>query len=406
MTSILGWICVGVLLPISLLAVYQWVLAVASILPERFRGTILKERKLRFLILIPAHNEECTLPHTLGSLHKLDYPREHTFIVVVADRCSDATAVIARKHGVNCLERFSGPSGKGAAIAWAIDELRNQAQYFDALVIIDADTVVDRGLLEAFSDGLNSGHQIQQAYNYLVNPWETPFTRIIAVTSILRNGFFYAGKTRLGLSGMLMGTGMCFSRQVVERYGWTAFSVGEDWEYSISLLLAGERIHFNSMARVLARESRGFKEASPQRLRWASGRYAVTSSSAWVVLRSGLRLKRPYLLDAALTLVAPNYSAQATLAIFGVVTAWFLSGDPVWYFLFVWSLLLLGSLTSFFLLGAVFTEKPLKTLGGIALIPVFLPWRLAIEVLGFLGYGRDRWVRTSRIEASRQHFDP
>jgi hypothetical protein len=32
---------------------------------------------------------------------------------------------------------------------------------------------------------------------------------------------------------------------------------------------------------------------------------------------------------------------------------------------------------------------------------VFLPWRMAIEVMGLLGYGRRQWVRTARIPASR-----
>src|SRR5262249_35048036 len=158
-------------------------------------------------------------------------------VTVVADRCDDDTAVVARSHGVACLERRSGQPGKGATIAWAINELRKGGTAFDALVILDADTIADSALLEAFDEGLSLGHQVQQAYNYLSNPWETPFTRLIAVTSVLRNSLFYGGKARIGLSGMLTGTGMCFSSATIARYGWTALSVGEDWEFSPSLLL-------------------------------------------------------------------------------------------------------------------------------------------------------------------------
>jgi cellulose synthase/poly-beta-1,6-N-acetylglucosamine synthase-like glycosyltransferase len=405
MIPVLGWLCVGVLLLVSLLAVYQWALAMTSILLGYPRKAVPGEKQIRFLILIPAHNEEYGLPNTLESLTKLQYPKELVHVIVVADRCDDATAMVARRYGIECLERLEGPPGKGAAIAWTIEELRRNATTFDALVILDADTVAERRLLEAFNEGLLSGHEIQQGYNYLSNPWATAFTRIIAVTSVLRNGFFYTGKSRIGLSAMLTGTGMCFSRQVIERHGWTAFSVGEDWEFSVSLLLAGEKIHFNPNARVLARESHNFKQASTQRLRWASGRHAVAASSAWELIVTGLRLRRPYLLDAALTLLAPNYSTQATLAILGLFTAWFLSGDPVWHFLFPWAALLIGFLGAYFLLGVVFTEAPLRTLAGIALIPIFLPWRIAIEALGFLGYGRKRWVRTSRAPASRQGPD-
>lgn len=406
MITILGWACIAVLLPVSLLALYQWALAVASILPGRSREGGSRGKQSRFLVLIPAHNEEFELPHTLKSLAGLRYPRHLMHIAVIADRCEDRTAAIARKNRVRVLERRIGPPGKGATIAWAVGELRRDVAEFDAIVILDADTVADPGLLEEFNDSLVSGDQVQQAYNDVSNPWESPFTRLIAVTSTLRNRLFYTGKSRLGLSGMLMGTGMCLSRQVIERHGWTAFSVGEDWEFSVSLLLSGERIHFNPMARVFARESRGFQQASTQRLRWASGRYAVAFTSVWRLLVGGVRLDRPSLWDAALTLLAPNYSTQATLAIFALATAWALSGDPTWDFLLVWTGLVLGSLGVYFSLGVVFSGAPLRTLVGAVLIPVFLPWRMTIEVLGFLGYGRKRWLSTARSRVPRQGTEP
>ena len=89
----------------------------------------------------------------------------------------------ARSSGVQCFERSDGTPGKGAAIAWAIDGLRTRNTDYDALVIVDADTVVDAHLLDAYDVALRNGHEIQQGYNYLSNPGETPFARIIAVTS-------------------------------------------------------------------------------------------------------------------------------------------------------------------------------------------------------------------------------
>ncbi len=396
MIAALYWLSIGVLSLLTPVIVYQWVLAAASLLSRRSQRTPPEGRTARFLILIPAHNEEATLPVTLRSLANLKYPRDQFHIVVAADRCHDNTVAIARNCGATCLERKSGPVGKGAAIAWALEELDRALIRFDALVILDADTVADPGLLIAFNDGLLMEHKIQQGHNYLANPWESPFTRLIAVTSLLRNSFFYGGKMRLGLSGMLTGTGMCFSREILEAYGWTAFTVGEDWEFSASLLLAGDRIYFNDSARVFATESRGLKTASTQRLRWASGRHAVAGTYAWKLVLTGLRLKRLYLLDAALTLVAPTYSTQATLAILALIGLWPMSGGPATSFLVIWAGSVLGSLCSYFLLGAVFTQAPSKTFTGLILIPLFLPWRLAIEILGLLGYGRRRWVPTIR----------
>ncbi len=406
MKTTLGWICVSILVPLTILAVYQWALALSALFQDRSRKLSSAANRASFLILVPAHDEESTLATTLVSLAKLRYSREKIRVVVAADRCDDGTATIARKHGIICLERLSGPPGKGAVIAWAMDELGEMLPNFDAVVIIDADTMVDPDLLEAFNWGMTLGYEVQQAYNYVSNPWESGFTRVIAVTSVLRNRFFYGGKATLGMTGMLMGTGMCFSRQMLERYGWRAFSVGEDWEYSAYLLLAGEWIYFNRMARVFARESCGFNRAFAQRLRWASGRYAVAAASAWKLFVSGVRLRRPYLIDAGWVLVAPNYSTQATLALFGLFIAWLASVTPVWHFLLPWSLIVLGSLSSYFLLGVAFTEAPARTLGGIALVPLFLPWRICIELLGLLGYGRSRWVPAPRTAKSNRGSNP
>ena len=400
MITLLGSACAATLAAVSLLAMYQWLLAVAALLPRRGRLSQGTPRRSRLLVLIPAYDEENGITRTLRSLGRADYPRHLLRVVVIADRCTDRTAAVARGCGAECLERLNGPPGKGAAIAWAVHELRRAGAEFDGLVLIDADSIVDRGALLAFDSGLRAGHEVQQGYNYLSNPWASPFTRIIAATSVLRNGLFYGGKERLGLSSMLSGTGMCFSRGVLERNRWTAFSVGEDWEFSISLLLNGETIHFNRAARVRAEESKGFRQASRQRLRWASGRHGVAARCLRQLVREGWRRRRFGLWDAALTLGAPTYSAQASLVLLAVATAWFLADSPGWSFLLPWAGAVTGLLSAYLALGVALTDAPVRAVIGIALIPVFLPWRAAIELLGFLGFGRKQWVRTSRLSPS------
>jgi 1,2-diacylglycerol 3-beta-glucosyltransferase len=396
LTAVLYAVCAAALLLLTLLAVYEWLLALVSLAPQRAPVRAATLPRSRFVVLIPAYNEEAGLAVTLHSLQRLDYPASHVAVVVVADRCTDGTVERARACGVECLDRASGAPGKGPAIAWALDALQRRGTEFDGLVIIDADTVAEPGLLDAFDSGLQRRHEVQQAYNYLSNPWDTPFTRIISVTSVLRNGLYYVGKERLGLPSMLSGNGMCFSRRIMGQHGWTAFSVGEDWEFSASLLLDGEQIHFNRRARVRAAESRNFTQASSQRLRWASGRHAVAGSSVFALVRAGVRRRQPGLWDAALTIASPTYSAQATMALVCLAVCWAMSGDAAWRVMAIWASLVTGLLAAYFAAGVALTEAPLRALAGIALIPAFLPWRMAIEILGLLGWGRTRWVRTAR----------
>jgi cellulose synthase/poly-beta-1,6-N-acetylglucosamine synthase-like glycosyltransferase len=392
-------ICAALLLLLAGLALYQWAHAAVALRGGRPCSPPGPRTLPHFLVLVPAHDEEALLPITLQSIRALRYPQDRITTVVVADRCSDATAQVAGRLGARPLERRAGPPGKGAAIAWALEQLRRDRAPYDALVIVDADTEMDADALTAFAAGLEAGHAIQQAYNDVGNPEESLFTRIISVTSTLRNRLFYQAKAGLGLSGLLLGTGMCVSRPLIDRQGWTAFSVGEDWEISVHLLLAGMSIHFNGAARVFARESRGMREASPQRLRWASGRYAVVAENAWRLVRRGVSQRRPELVDAAVTLATPNYSSQATLALLALGAAWALPPSS-------WSSALLGlacglvlSHAAFFAVGCAYSPRPLSALKGVLLIPVVLPWRLAIELLAMLGYGRRVWLRSARPSA-------
>lgn len=396
MTALVSWLCTTVLMLMSVLVLYQWVWAIIALLPWRTRRAAFTDARTRFAVVIPAHNEETVLATTLASIAQADYPRDRVHMVVVADRCDDDTAEIARSHGADALERRDGRPGKGSAIAYAVDHLQHTADPFDALVIVDADTVVDRRCFAAFDEAVRSGCDVQQGFNTLSNPWESSFTRIIAVTSVLRNRFFYNGKERLRVSSMLSGTGMCFSRRIIDTYGWTALSVGEDWECSVSLLLNGEKIHFNNDARVMARESSRFAQAGPQRLRWASGRHGVAIANAARLFTAAIRLRRPELWDAALTIVAPPYSVQAMLTFVCLLASWFLWAGGTSSVLLPWAAVLTALLAGYFAVGLASTDAPLRALLGLIVIPAFLPWRTAIEILGLIGYGRRTWVRTSR----------
>lgn len=396
MSFIVGMLSAIVLLFLVLVSVYQWGFALISLLWPRSPSQENAGETVKFLMLIPAHNEEVGLPDTLASVATVQYPKELLEVLVIADRCIDGTSQVAREAGVTCWERRSGEGMKGAAIAWGIQEAARVGLQYDALIILDADTRINSSLLHAFRRGVSQGHKVQQAFNYVSNPWETSFTRVIAVTSMLRNGLFYTGKSLIGFSGMLQGTGMCLSRAIVERYGWSAFSVGEDWEFSVSLLLAGENIYFNSDAVIYAKESSGVRQASQQRLRWASGRYAVTGAGVWKLIQEGITRRSVLLLDAAVTFLCPNYSTQASLALLSCAVTWSLRDYDIWAALFPVSVVLVSSLGALFVLGVLKTDSPLRTIAGLPFIIIFLPWRLGIEILGLLGFGRKSWGRSAR----------
>ncbi|MFW6389712.1 MAG: glycosyltransferase family 2 protein, partial [Halanaerobiales bacterium] len=102
----------------------------------------IKDPDKKFAVIIPAHNEEKVISKLLTNVQKLDYPNTLYDIFVVADNCSDNTAVIARSHNVNVIRRTNNlQKGKGYALKYAFTKLGfiNGTSNYDAAVIFDAD---------------------------------------------------------------------------------------------------------------------------------------------------------------------------------------------------------------------------------------------------------------------------
>jgi len=109
----------------------------------------------------------------------------------------------------------------------------------------------------------------------VANQDDSWFTRILDVARTLGNEICEPAKKKLGLSSHLQGNGMCFHRDIIQKYGWDAFSIGEDWEYYAKLVNNGERIVFQKDVKIYHQESTTLKQATSQRMRWSGGRFAI-----------------------------------------------------------------------------------------------------------------------------------
>ena len=58
----------------------------------------------RFLVLVPAHNEEKVIGDIIRNLDAMDYPRELYDYYIIADNCTDSTAETARSLGAKVIE--------------------------------------------------------------------------------------------------------------------------------------------------------------------------------------------------------------------------------------------------------------------------------------------------------------
>ena len=94
-------------------------------------------------VLIPARNEESTLPHLLMALNQQTFkPYE---IIVIDDQSTDATAQIAKQAGVNVVQPPPLPAG-WTGKNWAL-KTGYAASSGDILIFLDADTEPEIDLL-------------------------------------------------------------------------------------------------------------------------------------------------------------------------------------------------------------------------------------------------------------------
>lgn len=101
--------------------------------------------------ILPAHNEARLLGATLDALHHALVPLQRAFeILVVDDASTDATAEVARRHGARVLQvthrHIAATRNAGAAAS--------SGAY---LVFLDADTLVDRAVVQAAVHALDAG---------------------------------------------------------------------------------------------------------------------------------------------------------------------------------------------------------------------------------------------------------
>lgn len=218
-----------------------------------------------FAILVPAHNEEHTLPTALQSLAVLDYPAEMVRVCVIADNCTDGTAAAARAVGAECLERRdSAKRGKGYALAFGFAHVL--AAEPDAVLVLDADCELSSDALLALDAALAEGADaVQTAVRS--RDAEGPAGLVAAVGTAFDDAIA-AGWDRLGFSVALRGTGMAFRRELLERVPWEAFGLVEDAEYGARLKRAGVRVRYCGGAEVTSESPPSVADLCQQRRRW------------------------------------------------------------------------------------------------------------------------------------------
>jgi cellulose synthase/poly-beta-1,6-N-acetylglucosamine synthase-like glycosyltransferase len=358
---------------------------------------------VRFLILIPAHNESLGVQPTIRSAFAQRYPADLFELAVIADNCTDDTAAAAATLGAVVWERQDESCrGKGHALAWALQ--RAQALSFDLAVVVDADSQMEEHFLAHLNDAYQAscarGEQAiayQGRYEFEASESGADWIQQLTIASkAAENSYTYAPRSACGLINLLQGNGFAVSRQALERAPFRAFSIVEDAEYAIQLAAAGVRVEFVNEAQVRSRSTRSLQDAAPQRLRWASGTIQLIGRGLPRLLRLSLERRDWKLAEAGVMLLLTSRLIVGYLALFSIGLLLLLPHT------LAWSIALLSTVAAC-LLQALYLWRVLRAPAG-APVPLTALLRLPayLGLLGIsqagalLGLRRDRWNRTVR----------
>lgn len=145
---------------------FELIAALLTISPRRVQLERYRDEDLgpvpfedvRVTVLVPAHNEELSLPVALNAL--ADQTRQPDRVIVVADNCTDRTVEIASEMGYEAMESVDNSQRKAGALNQALARLLPRAGARDVFMIMDADTSLDPRFLETAAERLTDDPEL------------------------------------------------------------------------------------------------------------------------------------------------------------------------------------------------------------------------------------------------------
>jgi cellulose synthase/poly-beta-1,6-N-acetylglucosamine synthase-like glycosyltransferase len=369
MTTFLTLLALAIGLPGLAVAAQFGLLAAASIFyREPLAG---RHSGIQFLVLIPAHNEERVIRQCLEAIAADRRLRD--IVLVVADRCTDATAEIARTFGARVLERGQGEEpGRAAARQAGLEHARTLD--WDAVVMLDADSVIFPGFFLACERALAAGADAVQARSES-QKGRTLATEASLAAFTLQGVTLPRGRDRLGLFVRLRGTGMAIRRDVALAHRFRA-PASEDLFFTLDLLMDGTRCRHVDSARLRSEGASTWNDFGGQKVRYEAGRLAAARAYLPRLVHRVLRRRDLACADAAWFLATPPFalavlSLLVGLALAVVAQAWVPAA------LFGGGLLALAAVI---VTGLIQAGAGARTWLALLVAPWYLAWKAVVQL--------------------------
>lgn len=322
-------------------------------------------RPHRYAVLICARNEQRVIGDLIASLRKQSYDQRLLSIFVMADNCTDDTALVARVAGATVYERFNRQQvGKGYALQALLEQLeRDYPRDFDGYFVFDADNILAPGYIEAMNRTFSDGHEIITSYRNSKNYGDNWISAGYALWFLRESRYLNHARFLLGSSCAVSGTGFLFSRRVLEETGpWPFHMLTEDIQFSVDQITKGRKIAFCPDAVLYDEQPVTFRQSWKQRMRWSKGYLQVFRGYGTRLLKGALQgsfscYDMAAAIMPAFILSALSIVCNVTLGIWGAI-----HGDDLSIALLSVGQMLLSMYMTLFVLGAITTITEWRTI--------------------------------------------
>jgi cellulose synthase/poly-beta-1,6-N-acetylglucosamine synthase-like glycosyltransferase len=353
------------------------VVAIAPFRQRKKRRVNAKMQELSLLILVVANNEERIIGQTLQLILETINSVKYVTLALLADNCTDQTAQIAEDLRVKTYIRVDNDTGKGKALSWFALSHSEIVETADIIVILDADTIIDKDFHEKMVKAFSPTVDVVQSFVSPINSGLYFFTTLASFSELLSQYIDDRARSILSWTIPLRGTGMAFRSTIFCSLCSGLTTQVDDIELSIRLADMGIKVFFEPEAIVFDPKSSNMLGLARQRGRWLKGQrqvFSLMKSDLRKLLLSGFS---GWSLMQAL-LFKPK-TLLLTIKIFLIFILWFIIINPLR------SILEIGLLTSvlidllYYFIGLKYVSERKMYLSALLKAPLYL-------VLWFAGW--------------------
>lgn len=262
---ILDWV---LFIPIAATVLYLGFFAIAALF-NRHGNIPRSKQQNRFVVIIPAHQQDDVIEQTVVSVLGQAYPQRMFDITVISDHQNEMTNMRLAQYPITLLTPDFEESSKAKSLQYAVLNLP-EFKIYDIVVVLDADNIVEQDFLQKVNDAFEVAATRAIQTHRISRNRDTAAARMDAIFEEINNAIFRRGHISVGLSAALAGSGTAYDFNWFKTNIMKAKTSGEDKEMEALLLRQAIYIDYFDDIYVYGEKKRSTQKLNEQRGRWAT----------------------------------------------------------------------------------------------------------------------------------------